>query len=407
MRHSTDTVKGMSNNIIGTVNNAAGGNSAGGGGNHDFPAALPYAHWRALGNKRRLALDMVQFQQFLSAGTLCMREIPLHPRPVEDDPPYRPKTNGFVEISYGDTISLKLRPSGAPARTVYIRHYEELHSQWEHVANSLTACPRSYFRDVVIDKIELSRTIMDMLGTALSKKRIDTLTLSYNNLDYTSLTTSYLENTPHVGDLKVVGNPMQDATTALQFVTAISNNEHMKKLEMRECGLGGNDLLEAMLPYLHMLKSVDIGYNDITSNDVPCICSFIARNQPTVKLLNLSFSEFNDSDAIKFANALKKNSSIERLQLNGADMTEKGHAQIDAVAGKRTLPKLIVSMKNAGPARRTVPDAPKLLKYEHWRSLGYDRESSKALVKFQNNLNGWDKGRQSRQIFDIDIDAYK
>jgi len=39
----------MSNNIIGTVNNAAGGNSAGGGGNHDFPAALPYAHWRALG----------------------------------------------------------------------------------------------------------------------------------------------------------------------------------------------------------------------------------------------------------------------------------------------------------------------------------------------------------------------
>jgi len=127
---------------------------------------------------------------------------------------------------------------------------------------------------------------MDMLGTALSTKRIDTLTLSYNNLDYTSLTTSYLENTPHVRDLKVVGNPMQDATTALQFVTAISNNEHMKKLEMKECGLGGNDLLEAMLPYLHMLNSVNIGFNDITSKDVPCITSFIASNHPTVKLLN-------------------------------------------------------------------------------------------------------------------------
>ena len=100
----------MSNNISGTVT-AAGSSpvvaeeSNNGGGNHDFPAALPYAYWRALGNRRRLALDMVQFQQFLSAGTLCpiqcMREIPLHPRPVEDDPPYRPltKTNGFVEIS--------------------------------------------------------------------------------------------------------------------------------------------------------------------------------------------------------------------------------------------------------------------------------------------------------------------
>ena len=136
---------------------------------------------------------------------------------------------------------------------------------------------------------------MDMLGTALSTKRIDTLTLSYNNLDYTSLTTSYLENTPNVRYLKLVGNPLQDVSTALQFATAISNNEHMKKLEMKECGLGGNrptrrtlkglleyycglggnDLLQAMLPYLGMLNSVNIGYNDITSNDVPCICSFI------------------------------------------------------------------------------------------------------------------------------------
>ena len=203
---------------------------------------------------------------------------------------------------------------------------------------------------------------------------------------------------------------MQDATTALQFVTAISNNEHLKKLEMKECGLGGNDLLEAMLPYLHMLNSVNIGFNDITSKDVPCITSFIASNHPTVKLLNLGFSEFNDSDAIKFANALKKNSSIERLQLHGADMTEKGHAKINAVAGKRTLPKLIVSMKNAGPTRKaTVPDAPNLLKYEHWRSLGYDRESSKALVNFQNILNYIGRGADEDcdPVRDCDFLFYK
>jgi len=59
-----------------------------------------------------------------------------------------------------------------------------------------------------------------------------------------------------------------------------------------------------------------------------------------------------------------------------------------------------VSLKNAGPTRRaTVPDAPKLLKYEHWRSLGYDRESSKALVKFQNNLNGIINGTNENCVF--------
>jgi len=342
----------------------------------------------------------------------------------------------------GDTISLKLRPSRAPTRTLYIHHYEELHSHWDHVVKSLTACPRSYFREVVIDKIELSKTVMDMLGTALSTKRIDTLTLSYNNLDYTSLTTSYLENTPNVRYLKLVGNPLQDVTTALQFATAISNNEHMEKLEMKlcglggnrptrrtlkglleyYCGLGGNDLLQVMLPYLGMLNSVNIGYNDITSNDVPCICSFIASN-PHVKLLNLSFSEFNGSDAIKFVNALETNSNLQRMLLNGTEMTEKGKAMINAVVENR--PKLSVPMKDASQIRgMDRPDVPNLLKYEYWRSCGYDMGASKSLVAFQNNLNGIGSGAYRDSSFlcykgsderrglrgefvDIGIDAYK
>lgn len=142
--------------------------------------------------------------EFLSAGTIFTRGITLQSLSSEDDSKsrYATKKFDFVEVS-NDIVSFKFRPSGAPARTVsvYIRHHEELNSQWEHAANALTACPRIYFRDVVIDKIELPKTIMDMLGTALSTKRIDNLTLSYNNLDYTSLTCSFLENNPNVRDL--------------------------------------------------------------------------------------------------------------------------------------------------------------------------------------------------------------
>lgn len=404
----------MSNNSVSGVVNAASGNSAaaaeggggGGGGGENFPAALPYAHWRALGIMRQIALDMVLFQEFLSAGTTYTRTITA--QPTYNDSLVN---NGFVEDGYG-IISLKFRPKNAPARTVYIRHYEELHSQWEHVANSLTACPLAYFRDVVIDKIELSQTVMDMLGAALATKQIDVLTLSYNNLDYVSLTTSYLENTPNIRDLVLVGNPLQDVSTALQFASAISTNEHMEKLEMRECGLGENDVLQTMLPYLSLLHSLNIGYNDITSKDAPFIASFIASN-PTAKLLNVSCNEFNDSDATKFANALKKNLNIQRMQMNGTDITEKGRAKVNAVAEKKTLPKLLVSMNDAGRKPwATVPDAPKLLTYEHWRSLGYDRESSKVMVVFQNNLHGLINGTKQTCEFlhhngDVDVDAYR
>ena len=414
----------MSNNISGTVD-AAETNT--GGGSVDFlPGALPYDHWRALGNKRKVALKMVEFQEFLAAGTIYTRKLTSASIPEEEEEEEEEEdSSGFVEVD-ADRISLKFRPpAGAPSRTVYIRSScNELVSQWEHVANAVTACPRPFLQEVVIDKIELTKTIMDMLGAALTTKRIDVFTLSYNNLDYTSLTSSYLENNPNVRDFKVIGNLLQNDATALHFATAISNNEHMKKLEMNRCGLGENEginLLQTMLPHLHRLHSINIGHNDLTSNDVPYIASFIASN-PDVKNMNLGFSDFHDNDAIKFANALKTNSTIERLHLNGNEMTEEAKAKINAVGQKRLLSKALVtlnfSVRTREVPRKTGPGDPKIFEYEHWRSLGYDMESSKAFVSFQNKLIGivsdtpevaqfcFCKGTQ-RDIFDIDIDAYK
>ncbi len=438
----------MSNRISSNVNGAGGksataAKSSSGDGNDDFPAALPYAHWRTMG-KRKFSLDMVQFQEFLSAGTIYTRKISLQPLWSEDED-YRYRNIGFVEVC-NDDVSLKFHPSGAPARTVYIRHHEELNSQWEHVANALSACTRTYFRTVVIGKIELPTTIMNMLGAALSTKRIDCLTLSYNNLDYSSLTCSYLENNPNLKDLTVEGNPLKDASVALRFAKAIGNNEHLKTLEMKECGLGGerptkrtlksvvkhycgmggdtssqageNNLLQTILPYLGLLNSVNIAYNDITSSDVPYLASFVASN-PKAKSLHLGHSELDDNDAAELANALKRNSTIERLHMNGTEMTEKGKVMINTVAARRWMLQRGNIVKTVKTITRgiTAPDAPNLIKYDHWRSLGCDMESSNALVKFQNNLYGIANGpseesnflfsKDKGSSFDIEIDAYR
>ena len=265
---------------------AAAGGSSGDGNNNDdacFPAAMPYAHWRAQDKKRKHALHMVQFQELLADGTTYLRTVT-----SGNCLPSEVPTGGFVEGNYYNFMSLKFRPAMAPARTVYIQqsNSNELDAQWEHVANAITAFPRSFFQEVVIDKIELTKTIMDMLGAALSTKQIHVFTLSYNNLDYNSLTSSYLENNPNVRELKIIGNLLQNDAMVLRFATAIGNNERMKKFEMKECGLGGdrptrrtldviqccghggndsqaaggNGILQTMLPHLNKLESIKLGW---------------------------------------------------------------------------------------------------------------------------------------------------
>ena len=405
---------------------AAGGNSGVGGNSGDdyFPAALPYAHWRAQDKKRKLSLHMIQFQELLAESTTYLRTLTSDYSLLHGER----ANKGFVEDSPNRTC-LKFRPTGAPARTVYIQsNSNELDPHWEHVANSITACPRSIFEEVIFDKIELTASIMDMLGAALSTKQIHVFTLSYNNLDYNSLTSSYLENNPNVRELKIIGNLLQNDATALRFATAIGSNERMKKIELKECGLGGdrptrrtldviqccshggNDsqaeggsgTLQTMLPYLNKLESIKIGYNDLTSQeDVPHIASFLASN-PNVKMMNLSFSDFNDSDAIKFANALETNSTIERLTLNNTDMTKEAKEKINTVAQKRNLTKALVPTflpwlsLSKTLQRKTDSSAFNIINYGHWRTLGYDMESSNAFVAFQRKFD-WDFDWDRRQ----------
>ena len=86
-----------------------------------FPAALPYAHWRAQGQKRKHALHMVQFQKMLADGTTYLRTYSVREM-------LRPwlrtegmQHEGFVEQyvgAYNNIMSLKFRPAMAPARTV-------------------------------------------------------------------------------------------------------------------------------------------------------------------------------------------------------------------------------------------------------------------------------------------------
>jgi Leucine-rich repeat (LRR) protein len=434
-------------NMSGTVSTAVrskAGGSSGDGDNRDddyFPAALPYAHWRAHGKKRKLSLHMIQFQELLAESTTYLRTLTSDYSLLHGER----ANNGFVEEIGGYRTCLKFRPAGAPARTVYIQsNSNELDPQWEHVANSITACPRSTFEEVVFDKIEFTETIMDMLGAALSTKQIDVLTLSYNNLDYMSLTSSYLENNPNVREVKVIGNFLQNDATALRFATAIGNNEHMKRLEMKECGLGknrptrrtldviqqccglggndshaagGNDILQTMLPHLNKLEYINFGYNDLTSQDVAHIASFIAGN-PDMKMMNLGFSDFNDSDAILFVNALETNSTIERLTLNNTDMTKKAKDKINAVAKKRNLSNALVpaslpwlSHLSEASQRKAGSSAPEIINYEHWRSLGYDMESSQAFVAFQKKFDGiWDGSSHGEYVRKgnsaINIDSY-
>ncbi len=293
---------------------AEGGNTNNNeGGDANFPAPLEYSHWRGLGMKRQLALDMVTFQcDLLRDGANYVKAMTAQPQWENDLRGRRERCKGFVDLAYDHTASLKFRAMSKgqpPARKVYIHHFDELTPHWEHVSNAITTSPRQSFREVIFDKIELPWAVMDILGTSLAMKSITQLSLTYNNLDYMSLT-NYLETNPNLRELRIIGNPLEDVPTALQFAEAIGNSEHIQKLEMKQCRLGKNELPQIMLPHLKFLKNLNLGYNDITSKDIPSIADFIAGN-PEAKYLNFSGNELCDDDAITLADALVKNRNLE------------------------------------------------------------------------------------------------
>lgn len=397
---------------------AEGGNTNNNEGDDvNFPAPLEYAHWRALGMKRKLALDMVTFQcDLLRDGANYVKSMTAQPHIEDND--LSGRRMGFVEGSYASLKFRAMSKGPPPARKVYIHHFDELTPHWEHVSNAITTSPRQNFWEVIFDKIELPRTVMDILGTSLAMKNIIQLSLTYNNLDYMSLTNYYLETNPNLNELKIIGNPLEDVPTALQFAEAIGNSEHIQKLEMKQCRLGKNELPQIMLPHLKFLKNLNLGYNDITSKDIPSIADFIASN-PEAKYLNFSGNEFCDDDAKTLADALVKNSNLEHFSISSTDMTDKGRKIIKIINSVKEKRKVKIVCDNlASDCSRLEYDSPKLLPYEFWRSNGYDRELSQAMVSFQNNLHGLispqsvimpKTGEKSKFVTwkaEVDIDAY-
>ena len=133
-----------------------GTNNSNEGDDVNFPAPLPYSHWRGLGMKRQLSLDMVTFQcDLLCDGANYVKTMTAQPQWEND---LRGERMGFVDLAYDRTASLKFRAMSKgqpPARKVYIHHFDELTPHWEHVSNAITTSPRQYFREVIFDKIEL------------------------------------------------------------------------------------------------------------------------------------------------------------------------------------------------------------------------------------------------------------
>ena len=248
----------------------------------------------------------------------------------------RGEDNGCIVISYDDD----------PLDHIY--HDDMLMPHWKEFVNALQQyhhqldlvdCHAVLF---AVLNIELTKPVLGILAKALKPNHFQYFKFVNNNTgrDGIAFLAEIISNNPHLISLefhsKDLGKniPHYDDVLKLfntsndvaQIRTAISNHSSLRQLDFEGCAEGvlGFELMQTLITGCDAkLLNLNLNNCGILTLGSSFLSDFIATN-PCLEWLSLDANEFDETDAISIATALKSNKNLKYLSLTKNHITDVG-----------------------------------------------------------------------------------
>jgi len=104
----------------------------------------------------------------------------------------------------------------------------------------------------------------------------------------------------------------------------MNSHRNLKFVKLRRCGMNDTSLLQTFLAGCSRIKTIDLEYNEITSEGALSISDFISTNPVRLQAIFLNHNNLSDRDMIVLSSALKSNTYLLILELQHNDITEHG-----------------------------------------------------------------------------------
>lgn len=185
-------------------------------------------------------------------------------------------------------------------------------------------------------RVELPREVRDILTPVLKNTHFMQLDLSGNNFgeDGVRFAIQCLESNPMLTNFSWNSNCISSRRSLDTLSRAIHDHPSLENITLRRVVRGldgeqnteidGHDVLETIIhgDKSRTFKRIGLQSNDVYSRGNALLSDFLATN-PKLRVLDLYWSLLNDTDAPLLANALRRNSNLEHLNLQASLISEE------------------------------------------------------------------------------------
>jgi len=243
------------------------------------------------------------------------------------------REDGRDESDDDDVLHIRLEFEGGGIHD-HARSDDVMIPFWRELANALVHWSEFHARkgdrlELILDSVELAADVRDILRPAIAASKIRKLDL-YRVTPLSQLSdflgVIILAN-KNVRDLSLCDIRIESVDQIEPITRAIKARcgklgHHFKSLGLSCCLLGGSlDILKEVSSC--KIRRLILDDNEIDTESLAPILELIASNPP-LEILTLGYNRLKVADASSIANALKTNTRLDRIHLDGNELTKAG-----------------------------------------------------------------------------------
>ena len=199
--------------------------------------------------------------------------------------------------------------------------------------------------------VQLHPTVLAMLKEAFHAvhfKKLEFMRSFVDNEDGLKFIIDHVQKNPILGYLDWDNNPVDTVEHINHLIEVINSHPSLCRFRLNQiCGtnVNGYDILPSIVALLSGSKTYDINLssNNICTNGGTLLSDVIATNNPRLKDLRLNNNCLDDDDIVLIADALKHNTNLKCIRLNGNNVSNIGHSALRGVIFNETSFNLMAS----------------------------------------------------------------
>jgi len=246
----------------------------------------------------------------------------------------------YTDVSEDNDVTIQGKPNGGDR----LPHHDMLLPHWKKLFKALHG--QTSINSLSLIGITLPTPVLDIMFPTIQTMNLNDMLL-YNvglGSEGYQYIASFLNHNSSLQYLAIVDSMLDDLSIASTFSDALKNHTTLDRLILNKCGLNDIPILGEVLKGCRGYKVLGIIKDDLGSEGGALVANFIRSNHLIEKICMRSCN-ITDTETILLASALKENTHIMELHLQGNDdITEEGNkALLKAVFDPTTMDSIVES----------------------------------------------------------------